>query len=119
MRKVLSLLVVLLFAFPVFAEEMSEPEKIEALLDTVENSGVTFIRDGEEHDGKWAREHLEDKMKEIKGANTAEDFITKIGSFSRATGKPYIIKLKDGTQMESAKWLHAQLKEFETAETME
>lgn len=119
MRKILSVLILLFFAVPAVAEEMTEPDKIDALLDTIENSDITLIRNGEEHDGKWAREHFEEKIKQVKDINTAEDFIIKVASTSRETGKPYIIKLKDGTQLESEKWLHDQLKEFENTETME
>ena len=113
MRKLLGLFIVLFFASTASAAELTEPQKISALLDAFATSDVTLVRNGEEHDGKYARKHFEEKLKQTKDVKTAEDFIAKVATDSSHTGKPYIVKLKDGTQLESAKWLHAKLKEIE------
>ncbi len=120
MRKIVGFFIVLICSFPAFAQEqLSESDKIAALLDAFSTSDITFIRNGEEHDGKYAREHLEAKLKETKDINTGEDFISKVASTSKETGKPYLIKLKDGTQIECAKWLRDYLKQVEDTELVE
>ncbi len=113
MRTIFSLLFVLFLASPSFAASLTEQQKINALLDSLTTSGVTFIRNGEAHDGAAARKHLEDKLKDTKDVNTAEDFITKVASVSSHTGKPYLVKLKNGSEMESNTWLHQKLNEIE------
>ncbi len=119
MRKFLGLLFILLFVSPAIAEDLTEQQKIEVLLDTLASSDITFVRNGEAHDGAYARQHLEEKLKETKDINTAEDFISKVASVSSHTGTPYLVKFKDGTTIEAGKWLHDQLKEIENTEPME
>lgn len=121
MRKIFSLLIVMFFAFPAFADGLTEPQKIDALLDTLSNSQVTFIRNGESMDTEAARQHLEDKLKTTKAVVTVEDFIAKVASQSSHTGKPYLIKLKNGKEVESATWFRERLKELliDEQETME
>ncbi len=113
MRKFLSVLIVVLFASNAWAAELTEPQKINALLNAFTTSDIIFIRNGEEHSGKYAYDHFEAKLKEVQGVVTAEDFITKVASTSRETGSPYMIKLSDGTTMDSSVWLHEKLKEIE------
>lgn len=112
MRKIFSLIIMIFFAFPAFADQLTEPQKIDALLDELSDSGVTLIRNGISMDAQTARKHLEDKIKETKDIKTAEDFITKVASQSVNTGKPYIIKFNDGIEVESAKWFHEKLQEL-------
>ena len=113
MRKILGLFFLLCFAAPAFAAGLAEQQKIVALLDAVSNSDITFISDGEEHTREYAREYFVEELINAMDVKTADDFISKIASNSNHTGKPYMIKLKNGTQVESAKWLHAKLKEIE------
>ena len=62
---------------------------------------------------------VEDKRNEIGGITTAEDFINKVASVSRETGKPYIIRLKNGKEVESSEWFHDQLKVIENTNPIE
>ena len=118
MRKLASFFILTVFAATAaMAAQLTEQQKITALLDAFAKSDVTFVRNGEEHDGKYASKHLEEKLKEAKDVKTADDFIVKVGTASSHSGKPYIVKLKDGTQVESAKWLQAKLKEIEKTQT--
>jgi len=84
---------------------LSEQAKISALLDALETSDVTFIRNGTAMSGKDARKHLQGKLDELSGqVHTANDFITKVATQSRETGKPYMIREKDGKEVPSADW---------------
>lgn len=118
MRKMLGLLI-LLFALPAFAEDLTEEDKIADLLDAVTSPDITFVRNGQPLDGADARKHLEDKRKEIGNITTAKDFINKVASRSRETGKPYIIRLKGGKEIESSEWFHEQLKDIENTKVIE
>jgi hypothetical protein len=93
------------------AETLSENDKIEKLMLSLRNiEGATFIRNGQAHTVDEAIAHLrakwEWKKSEIK---TAEDFITLIGSRSSTTGKPYLIKHSDGSEITSEQCFRRQL----------
>jgi hypothetical protein len=111
MVRLFSVLIVMLFGSSAFAATpMTEQQKIDGLLAAFDAPGITFIRNGEEHDGAWAKQHLTEKLKDMKGeVATADDFITKVATNSSHTGKPYMIKTADGKTTESGKWLQAKL----------
>lgn len=101
--------------------EQKDEQKIEFLLNEVENSGIVFIRNGDEHPAKKARQHLEYKYKMAKKrflffgpsrAITVSEFIEKIASQSSTSGKDYHVKLKSGEVITTKKWLLEKLKEF-------
>ena len=58
---------------------------------------------------KW--QHGRDQIK------TALDFIDKAASRSSVSGKPYLIRFKDGREIESATFLRDQLKKVESGES--
>src|SRR5688572_23184393 len=91
----------------------SEKEKIEQLIAKVESLDAKFFRNDSEYDaksaakflrGKWNRD--EDKIK------TASDFITIVGSKSSTSGKPYMIRFKDGTEKKCGDFLTEELAKF-------
>ena len=89
---------------------LTEKERIDALIATVEASSVVFIRNGREHDAKKAASHLRRKWSHAKGRiKTAEQFIDKIASRSSMSGKAYQIREEDGTLVNSGDWLRARL----------
>jgi hypothetical protein len=92
--------------------EMTEPAKIEALIYYVENlPDVTFIRNGSDYDAKSAAKFLRAKVKAHgDDAKTATDFIAKLATGSSTTGKPYMLRYKDGSEKPCAEVLTAQLK---------
>ncbi len=92
--------------------EMTEPVKIEALISYVENlQDVTFIRNGSDYDAKSAAKFLRAKVKaHSDDAKTATDFIAKLATGSSTTGKPYVLRYKDGSEKPCAEVLTAQLK---------
>lgn len=67
--------------------------EIDYILDTVEASDCTFIRNGKEHEADSARSHLELKRRRGKKYfETAEEFIDRLASSSSWSGKPYHIR---------------------------
>jgi hypothetical protein len=102
---------------PVQAQEKptTEKKKIEALIKHVEQlKDVKFVRNSKEYDPKTAAKFLRGKWQaneaEIK---TAKDFIDKVATISSTTGKPYLIRLKDGKDTKSAEYLLGELKKLE------
>ena len=103
--------------FPLRAQDaaLSEKAKIEALIARVEKlDGAVFIRNGSDYDAKTAAKFLRGKWgrneSEIK---TAADFIAKAATGSSTSGKPYLIRFKDGAQTECGVFLSTELKKLE------
>lgn len=95
----------------------AEKQKIESLLKHVaELKEAKFVRNGSEYDAataaKFLRGEWETNAKEIR---TANEFIEKAASKSSTTGKPYLIRFKDGKEMESGESLKRELKKLESA----
>lgn len=121
--KTLSLLFFLITPL-IWSETQSlDMQKINFLLVEVEKSEAIFIRNGDEHPAKKAKEHLEHKMKMAKrmfwffGPEkkiTVEEFIEKIASSSSTTGEIYRMRLKSGETIPTGEWLKKKLKEFPT-----
>jgi hypothetical protein len=83
------------------------------LLDLVANSDLTFIRNGITYTGREAVAHMKDKYDYFKRAiKTPEDFIRQAASKSILSGRPYLVKTKDGKEIETADWLGKALSEY-------
>ena len=106
--------VLALFSGVVNAQDNIEKKKIEFLISSVENlKGAKFIRNGTEHDGKEAAEHLRMKLQNDVGqVKTADDFIRLCASKSFISGKPYLIRYSDGKTIKSEKYFREKLKEY-------
>jgi hypothetical protein len=95
------------------ADEIStqEKEKIEYLINHLESmQDATFIRNGKEHDARTAGLFLRRKWQVNKDkVRTAEDFIESIASRSSTTGKAYIIRMKNGREIECGDYLSKTL----------
>jgi len=94
---------------------LSERQKIELLIKHVaELKDAKFVRNGTTHAADTAATFLRRKWEandsEVK---TARDFIERVASFSGTSGKPYLIRFKDGTEMKSRDFLLADLKKIE------
>jgi hypothetical protein len=111
---VASFVVLALFSGVVNAQDDIEKKKIDFLLSSVENiKGAKFIRNGTEHDGKEAAEHLRSKLKSAGGkVQTADDFIRLCASKSFISGKPYLIRSSDGKTENSEQYFREKLKEY-------
>ncbi len=101
--------------------EQLEKQKIQFLLQEIEQVQAVFIRNGQEHDSKMARKHLERKLKQAQTRFwfftsskpvLVQDFISKIASKSSTSGKIYQIKFPDGRTLPTENWLREKLKEF-------
>ena len=104
------------------ASPPSERQKIEAIIQYVGAMNDTkFVRNGSAYDAKTAATFLRRKW----GANdaevkTARDFIDKVASVSGTSGKPYMMRFKDGSEVKSRDFLMAVLdtiKKFKTEQT--
>ena len=106
--------VLALFSGVVNAQDNIEKKKIEFLISSVENlKGAKFIRNGTEHDGKEAAEHLRMKLQNDAGkVKTADDFIRLCASKSYISGKPYLIRSSDGKTIKSEQYFREKLKEY-------
>jgi len=94
---------------------LSERQKIELLIKHVaELKDAKFVRNGTPHAADTAATFLRRKWEandsEVK---TARDFIERVASFSGTSGKPYLIRFKDGSEMKSRDFLLADLKKIE------
>jgi len=92
-----------------------EKEKIEALIERVgQLKDVKIIRNGWSYEPATAARFLRGKWvandAEIK---TARDFIDKVASISGTSGKPYLIRFKDGRELPSREFLLAELRTIE------
>ncbi|WP_109022116.1 DUF5329 family protein [Leptospira kobayashii] len=99
---------------------LTEEQKIESLILSVQKLDGVFIRNGEEHGAKEAAEHLRYKLNSAKKSIFAPDpkdwtaklFIEKVASKSFLSGEVYKIKLKDGKTVTSQSWLEVELKKI-------
>ena len=119
--KYLFLLSCLFFISFAHSDQKLEEKKIDYLLNQVEHFEGVFIRNGEEHPPKKARNHLEFKMNQARkmfwffgpsSEMTAKNFIDKIASESSSSGKIYKIKHKNGKVQTTKEWLQEKLEKF-------
>lgn len=93
-----------------------EHAKILYLLDRIATSPNGFIRNGEAHDGRTARQWFLYKMTHwVNSVQTAQDFITRVATFSQKTGKRYLMETPDGKVYSLASVLRNELFAFESA----
>jgi len=111
---VTAFVILALFSGAVNAQDNIEKKKIEFLISSVENlKGAKFIRNGLEHDGKEAAEHLRIKLlKAGSMVQTADDCIRLCACKSFITGKPYMIRLSAGKTIKSEEYFREKLKEY-------
>ena len=99
-----------------FAKEAgscSERGKISYLLTRIAGSNDHFIRNGKVYDGKEARQWLLHKLSRWSGeVETAQDFVTRL-SFSKQSGKPYLIEPSGGEVYSLRSILKNELSAFE------
>jgi hypothetical protein len=97
-------------------EPAREKEKIESLIKHVEGlADAKFVRNGREYDAAIAARFLRGKWEANATENkTAEDFIAKSASVSSTSGKPYLIRFKNGKETKSGDYLRGELKKLES-----
>ena len=94
----------------------SEKQKIEALITQVGAlKDARFVRNGSTYEVATAVRFLRGKWQANEAeVRTARDFIEKVASASGTSGKPYVIRFKDGHEIKSAEFLFAELKKLES-----
>ena len=109
------LLFALFFCTAAFAVPLTEDQKIDALIHSVEVlPDAQFIRNGSAHDGKAAADHLRMKRR-FAGSriHSASDFIECCASRSSETGLPYQIRFANGKTEDASVFLHTVLSHIE------
>ena len=91
--------------------DSAETAHIEGLIKHVgELKDASFVRNGVAYDAATSVKFLRGKWKaNSQDIKTAEDFIEKAATKSSTTGKPYLIRFQDGKEVESGKYLRAEL----------
>jgi len=97
------------------AEDVMNLE-IDYLLDTVATSDCVFIRNGSEHDGASARDHLNLKRRRGKRYfSSADEFVDRLASSSSWSGKPYHIRCGAEEQQLAKDWFTAVLDDYRSS----
>jgi hypothetical protein len=93
----------------------TEKHKIESLIKQVGDlADAKFIRNGTVYEPATAVRFLRRKWDATSSdVKSARDFIDKVATASGTSGKPYLIRLKDGKEIPSREFLLAELKRFE------
>ena len=93
-----------------------EQARIDRLIHHVEfQNGLVFIRNGREYSCEQAAKFLRGKMESMgKEVSTAREFIERIATRSSTSGKPYQIRLANGTLLPAGQYLIDQLKRIES-----
>ncbi len=104
-------------AVPAATVALSETQKIQMLIHDVETTkDIRFVRNGSDHDGPAAADHLRMKLRYAGNRiKTAQDFITYLASASSWSGKPYRIRFADGREMDAGPFFRARLAIIEHA----
>ena len=86
---------------------------INHLLEFVEEANCTFIRNDEEHDSKYAAEHIKKKYDYFKDKiDTPEEFIELCATKSLMSGRPYMVRCEGDRKTPTADWLKAELDDY-------
>ena len=110
----------LVFAAPPFLHAQNLPaaekQKIEALIKQIGAlKDAKFIRNGSTYEPATAVRFLRGKWDaNASDVESARDFIDKVASRSGTSGKPYLIRFKDGKEIHSREFLLSELKKIET-----
>lgn len=113
-------LLLIFAAYPGFSRAQSAPpaekQKIEALIKQVSSlKEAKFVRNGSVYEPATAVRFLRGKWEANDAqVTTARDFIDKVASGSGTSGKPYLIRFKDGRELQSRDFLLAELKKLES-----
>jgi hypothetical protein len=116
-RPLLSVILLITVATHAQTLPTTERQKIEALIKYVGGlKDAHFIRNGSSYDVSTAVRFLRGKWESNDAqVKTARDFIEKVASVSGTSGKPYLIRLKDGKEIPSREFLAAELQKIESA----
>ena len=107
---------VLLLSGPAQADQKAAAE-IEHLIQSIAESGCTFVRNGKRHTPSAAESHLRMKLRRGKRyVSDAESFIERLASKSSMSKKPYFIECDGDEPVPSGEWLRQRLSEYRAAQ---
>jgi hypothetical protein len=94
----------------------TERQKIEALIEQLGNlKDAKFVRNGSTYEPATAIRFLRRKWEANDAkVKTARDFIDEVASVSGSSGKPYLIRFKDGREISSREFLIAALNKIDS-----
>ena len=111
MKTLLLLSIPLVLAFSASASS-SLDEEVAHLLETVSQSGCSFVRNGAAHAAQDARAHMELKYGRIKRrVKTTEQFIEYVATRSSMTGRRYTMRC-EGSELPTGEWLTSELGQY-------
>ncbi|MDR0550008.1 MAG: DUF5329 family protein [Deltaproteobacteria bacterium] len=89
----------------------AEAQRVEKFLTALsQEKDLVFIRNGSEYPASRAVRHLRRKLKSSQDKlRTADEFIDQVASKSSLSGKPYLIRQKDGVKEEAGPYFHKLL----------
>lgn len=112
--------IVLLLFFTLFGSvttQANTKSEIDHLLNYVQTTQCTYLRNGDAHTGKEAAAHIQKKYDYFKeDIGSAEDFIRLSASKSTMTGSKYYIQCPGAPRIESSKWLTKELYHYRKME---
>lgn len=93
-----------------------EKQKIEVLIKQVGDlKDAKFVRNGSTYEPATAVRFLRGKWDANKAeVKTAQDFIDKVATKSDTSGKPYLMRYRDGREIPSREFLLTELKKLES-----
>ena len=92
-------------------QKESMQQVIEFLIDTVAQSNLTFVRNGQSHTCSEAAAHMRQKYDYFGSKiKSPEDFICNCASKSLLSGQPYLVETEQG-RIPVEKWLSEKLSE--------
>jgi len=117
------MLVLAVFACQSFAADDSNDsqeklkETIAYLTQRVAEADVIFIRNSKEYRPAEAAKHMTRKYEYFREQiRSPEDFIRLTATESLVSGKPYLVKSKDGRTIPCSEWLHGILREHRASQ---
>jgi len=112
-KKILTVLPLCIFLFFTIAESGQMQREINHLINRVQHSGCTFIRNGKEYTPEEAAEHILNKYDHFKDKITnTEAFIAFCATKSILTNQPYKMSCPGQNLVESKDWLLMELRRF-------
>lgn len=91
---------------------------IQHLIGHVSESGLVFIRNGDNHTSVEAAQHMLKKYEHYRDEILSpEDFIRLCATRSYLSGKPYLVIVDDGKETPTSRWLTAELENYRAGHT--
>ncbi len=116
MRRLFVWFAVIFLSVSASAATLGEKQRIVVLLDVFETTpGLVFIAGGVEHNGAWAKKHLEYKYETaIPAVSTAREFIYAVASSDDFNAR-YTLRFSNGRLKDCGEWLEEKLQEMDAA----